>query len=186
MTQITQIKLDETSSILEFDLQNIPNLEALVEELPLEQKTITMYGKTHPLPRLTCMLGESYEYSGINNHAEPFGALISEIKHEIEHVLDDTYNCCLVNYYRDGSDYISWHSDDESSLTGDIVSISIGEERRFLLREIVDKKNKTEIKLTNGKVVVMRGDCQKNFQHSVPKTAKKISSRLNLTFRKKI
>ncbi len=93
-------------------------------------------------------------------------------------------NSCLINYYRNGNDYIGWHSDDEqkSYITNPIYSVSLGDERIFQLRK-KETGAIVEIKLSNGSLLVMYGEeLQLKYQHRVPKS-KSDRARINLTFR---
>ena len=81
---------------------------------------------------------------------------------------------------------LGWHSDDEKALGKDTVigSLSLGSERKFSFRH----KRKSggysiSIQLENGSLLVMKGATQTFWQHSVPKTAKITTPRINLTFR---
>ena len=91
----------------------------------------------------------------------------------------------LLNWYRSGEDYISWHTDAEKELGVNplIASINFGESRRFLLRLKEDHDIKIELPLHHGSVLVMAGALQHHWQHSVPKQKKVKSNRINLTFR---
>jgi alkylated DNA repair dioxygenase AlkB len=65
-----------------------------------------------------------------------------------------------------------------------IGSLSLGTERKFSFRH----KRKSggypiSIQLENGSLLVMKGATQTFWQHSVPKTAKITTPRINLTFR---
>ena len=46
------------------------------------------------------------------------------------------FNSCLANLYRDGTDSMGYHSDDEPELglRPTIASVSLGDRRRFVLR----------------------------------------------------
>jgi alkylated DNA repair dioxygenase AlkB len=106
-----------------------------------------------------------------------------------------------VNYYASGSDYISYHSDDERFL-GDlpaIASFSLGAERDFLMKHkpITPNDNAapppetTTIKLplASGDMILMKGRTQANWLHSIPKRTGKSAEdggRINITFRKAI
>ncbi len=52
------------------------------------------------------------------------------------------FNSCLLNYYRDGNDHLSWHSDNEPLYgpTPTIASASFGCARDFLLRNNTEKR----------------------------------------------
>jgi len=108
------------------------------------------------------------------------------IKQRIEKIIELNFNSVLVNLYRNGQDYVSWHSDDEKELGKNptIASVSFGETRRFLLRHKSNKNLATvEIALTHGSLLIMKGSIQHFWKHQVPKTAKVKSERINLTFR---
>ena len=95
------------------------------------------------------------------------------------------FNSVLLNYYRSGNDSVSWHSDDEEEL-GEfpiIGSLSFGGLRRFRLRNKQNKKLTNSYDLGNGSLLIMKGATQKLWEHEVPKTKKKVSGRINLTFR---
>ena len=108
------------------------------------------------------------------------------IKSRIEEVTQAKFNSVLLNLYRCGKDGVSWHSDDEPELGKNpiIASVSFGEARRFQLRHKLDKSlDKVEITLTHGSLLIMKGSTQHFWQHQIPKTAKSLRERINLTFR---
>jgi alkylated DNA repair dioxygenase AlkB len=108
------------------------------------------------------------------------------LKSKAEELSGTSYNSVLLNYYRDGADSMGWHSDDEKELGVNpaIASVTFGYPRRFLIRERKEHKNKKEISLEDNSILVMYGDFQEKYQHSIPKTTRKIGERINLTFRK--
>ena len=96
------------------------------------------------------------------------------------------FNSVLANHYRSGSDSMGWHSDDEKELGPEpvIASISLGDERRFLLRHRRRKELQThEITLENGSLLLMRASSQHAWRHSIPKTRRAVAPRINLTYR---
>ncbi len=157
-------------------------LSNVIDELDLTQKEITMFNNTSKLPRLTAMYGAAYTYSGIENEAKEFTPLLTSIKTKTENLIGEVYDACLVNYYRNGKDYISFHSDDEKNIGASIASVSFGATRRFILKSKADG-TKIEFALTSGTVIEMNGGCQKNWLHSVPKQLKVNKHRINFTFR---
>ena len=64
-----------------------------------------------------------------------------------------------------------------------IGSINFGATRRFLLRSNDDHSIKIEFLLKHGTLLIMRGELQHHWQHSVPKEKKVKETRINLTFR---
>ena len=155
-----------------------------------EQEIMRMFGKRIPIPRLTAWFGNKilYSYSGISHGPEPLPAWLTELKKEVEAVAGSSFNCALINYYRDGSDSVSWHCDDEPMFGPDpvVASVSVGAERVFKLKHKTDKTDKASIKLSHGSILVMGVGCQTNYLHSVPKTKRAVSERFNITFRNAI
>lgn len=161
----------------------------LMREIPWTQGQVRVFGKIHNEPRLTswhAKSGEgSYTYSGKTNQIHSFTPVLIEICKDLRDQGRGDYNSVLCNLYRDGNDYVSWHSDDESMLdTSSIVSLSFGATRRFLFREKEDHSKKTEFQLASGDLIQMYGDCQRRYQHHVPKQAGVHQVRVNLTFRR--
>jgi alkylated DNA repair dioxygenase AlkB len=153
------------------------------------QDKIKMFGKESNLPRLTAWYGDndkSYKYSGISMSPQLWTPVLLFIKSRIEGTSKAEFNSVLVNLYRDGKDYVSWHSDDEQELGKNptIASVSFGETRRFQLKYKSQKDlDKVEILLTNGSLLLMKGSTQHFWQHQIPKSSKQLKERINLTFR---
>ncbi|BAZ42988.1 2OG-Fe(II) oxygenase [Calothrix sp. NIES-4101] len=153
------------------------------------QDKIKMFGKESNLPRLTAWYGDndkSYKYSGIRMSPQLWTSVLLFIKSRIEGILKAEFNSVLVNLYRDGKDYVSWHSDDEQELGKNptIASVSFGETRRFQLKHKSQKDlDKVEILLTNGSLLLMKGSTQHFWLHQIPKSSKPLQERINLTFR---
>jgi alkylated DNA repair dioxygenase AlkB len=87
--------------------------------------------------------------------------------------------------YRDGKDSNGWHADNEKELGKNpvIASLSFGAERTFHLQHNTEKTLKHKIILEHGSLLVMKGTTQHYWKHQIPKTAKEIGNRINLTFR---
>ncbi|WP_199118911.1 alpha-ketoglutarate-dependent dioxygenase AlkB [Pedobacter sp. ASV28] len=160
----------------------------LLETIEWKQDKIVMYGKELPLPRLSAWYGDNnkpYTYSGIRLNPLPWTDELLQIKEKIEVEAKVKFTSVLLNRYRDGQDYVGWHTDSEKELGENPVigSINFGATRRFQLRRIDDHKDKFELELKHGTFLLMQGSTQQFWQHQVPKTATKIGERLNLTFR---
>jgi alkylated DNA repair dioxygenase AlkB len=152
------------------------------------QETIKLYGKTIDVPRLTAWYGDEgtdYIYSGIKNVPLPWTPALREVKRAVEPPAGVVFNSVLLNRYRTGQDSVSWHADDEPEF-GErpvIASVSFGGTRPFQLKHKKRKGLKASVELTHGSLLIMRGDTQMNWLHQIPKTAKPVEERLNLTFR---
>lgn len=161
--------------------------QAIVTHTHWRQEQITLFGKTHPTPRLSCWMGDAsatYSYSNIVLSPVPWSPLVKCIKSSIEAFTQHSYNSVLINYYRDGQDSNGWHSDDEAELGLQpvIASLSLGADRDFKFRHKYQKELKKSLLLEHGSLLLMRGDTQRNWQHHLPKRAH-VGGRLNLTFR---
>ncbi|HPE62296.1 MAG TPA: alpha-ketoglutarate-dependent dioxygenase AlkB, partial [Thiolinea sp.] len=64
-----------------------------------------------------------------------------------------------------------------------IASVNFGETRNFAIRRKDDHKKKIDIPLSHGTLLIMRGELQHFWEHSIPKRKKVKKSRFNLTFR---
>ena len=151
------------------------------------QETIRFYGKDIAVPRLTAWYGDEgirYTYSGIENVALPWTPPLLEVKRAVEPPCGVVFNGVLLNRYRTGRDSVSWHADDEPEF-GErpvIASVSFGGTRTFQLKHKT-RKDKASIELTHGSLLIMRGGTQANWLHQIPKTARQVEERVNLTFR---
>jgi alkylated DNA repair dioxygenase AlkB len=157
------------------------------KELPFEQGSITIFGKTHPIPRLEAFFGISnqvYAYSGKTLKTNHFTKELLEIKTKIEEITKEKFNCVLVNLYRDGKDSNGWHADNEPELGKNptIASVTLGAMRRFDLRHNITKE-KISIELNHGSLLIMKGEMQHFWKHQIAKTTKVSTPRINLTFR---
>lgn len=164
-------------------------IEDITKDLLWRNDPITMFGKTYPQPRMTAWHGEMglvYTYSKIKMISPGWTPALLEIKNCLEIDLNTSFNSVLVNYYRDGSDHMSYHSDSEKELgvNPTIASISLGEKRKFQLKHKFKKnKESVSLELEDGSLVVMKDEIQHFWNHKITKSAKILGPRLNLTFR---
>ncbi|MFT3795465.1 alpha-ketoglutarate-dependent dioxygenase AlkB family protein [Flavobacterium sp.] len=160
----------------------------LRDDIPWQQDDITVFGKTHPQPRLTALFGNEgkpYAYSGIVMQPHHWTPLLVYVKEAIEAISGVSFTTVLLNYYRDGRDSNGWHADNEKELGRNpvIASVSLGAERFFHLQHNSIKEEKLKILLEHGSLLLMRGTTQHLWKHQIPKTTKPIGPRINLTFR---
>lgn len=156
--------------------------------LPFHQGTINLFGKTHSIPRLEAFFAtenKTYSYSGKTLETHPFTSELLSLKLKIEEFSHEYFNCVLVNLYRNGQDSNGWHADNEPELGKNpvIASLSLGVTRRFDLRHN-HTKEKLSFDLTNGSLLLMKGEMQHFWKHQIAKTKKVEARRINLTFRK--
>ncbi|OGM48319.1 DNA repair family protein [Aspergillus bombycis] len=123
-------------------------------------------------------------------HPRPIPPCLEHLRQTIQSVTNtppDYYNFILVNYYASNTDSISYHSDDERFLgpNPSIASLSLGAKRDFLLKHKPGiQAGPLKFPLASGDMVVMRGETQANWLHSVPKRAGDGGGRINVTFRR--
>jgi alkylated DNA repair dioxygenase AlkB len=165
-------------------------LLSLLKETTWSQPEIWMFGRKVKTPRLTSWFGDvgaSYKYSGIRNLPQPWTPLLSELRKTIEDRLRCSFNSVLLNLYRDGNDYLSWHKDDETELGVDpiIASVSLGATRLFGLRTHMPeaRRRSYDFELKHGSLMSMSGGCQSVWEHSLKKQPSILNPRVNLTFR---
>lgn len=153
-----------------------------------KQEQFSIYGRSVPMPRLTAWYGDpgaTYTYSKIVNEPLPWRPELLEILADLESFSGVRFNSVLLNRYRDGSDSISWHADDEPELGAEpiIASISLGAARTFQFRSRSDRRVAGSVLLEHGSLLLMKGDSQRMYQHAIPKERRIVGERVNLTFR---
>ncbi len=163
-------------------------LKKLREETVWIQPTINLGAKVVNSPRLSAWYGDPnavYTYSGLRNLPIPWTETLSKLRDSLEDLTGIRFNSVLLNLYRSGSDSMGWHSDNEPELGNQptIASISLGEKRKFLMKH---KKLacRWEKLLTHGSALIMAGQTQHYWRHSIPKTKTYQGERINLTFRR--
>ena len=171
----------------EFDSSSL--FSALRAETPWREVEISIWGKRVVQPRLIAWYGDpgaSYKYSGTRFQPLAWTSTLSKIRDRLQSELGVAFNSVLLNLYRNQSDSMGWHSDDEKELglKPTIASISLGTTRDFLFKHKVRKDLKqVKLPLTSGSLLVMSGDTQQFWVHSIMKQTARLGERINLTFR---
>lgn len=164
-------------------------MTALRHELSWTQEHLWMFGKQVPQPRLTAVCGKSMDPASRYRTAKADTPWPPTAKRVLDRITSEmpgwTPNGLIANWYRNGSDSIGWHSDAEPALGPSpiVVSVSLGGTRDFLLRPKPGGP-RTVVKLAHSDLLVMAGDTQLEFQHSIAKTTRHMTPRLSLTFRR--
>jgi alkylated DNA repair dioxygenase AlkB len=156
-----------------------------------QQKNIKIFNRIIPEPRLNAWYGDEeaiYTYSGLVNYPLPWIPILLELKKHVEQITQTSFNSVLLNRYRNGSDSMGWHSDDEPELGINpvIASLSLGATRQFQFKHRTNKQLPLHrISLTPGSLLVMSGNTQKYWKHCLPKVRQSdsVGERVNLTFR---
>lgn len=151
---------------------------------PEEYPKIKIFNKEINTPRWFQNYGHSYQFSNKNHRALPIPEILQPyLDYANIQESDYNFNGILVNWYKDGGHYIGPHKDDERDLVkgSPIYCFSFGQERRFIISRLPDEKY--EYTLPNNSLIIMGGECQKYYKHSIPKTKKKCTSRISITIR---
>ena len=164
-------------------------------------QTVVLAGRTVAIPRRQTAFGDrglSYTFSGTTVQANPWIPLVSSLKDHVERAIGEIFNFVLVNRYKDGSDHIGEHRDDERDLdrTAPIASLSFGQARDFVLRHKdarggkkggVSQSSRMEpvkLELGHGSLLVMWPPTNSVWYHSLPVRRRAMHPRINLTFRR--
>jgi alkylated DNA repair dioxygenase AlkB len=189
----TEISLGQSKAILYHDFLKPPQsdlaLQELIKNTPWKQDEINFMGKITPVPRLAAWYSKelkNYFYSGIEIFANPYTDLIAKLNTMAEVITGYEFNSVLVNLYRNGTDSVSWHADDEPALgeTINIASLTLGVARDFQLKRKDGAGKMVAMKLTHGSLLSMQHPTQQNWLHQIPKRKNIKRQRVNLTFRK--
>lgn len=187
-------QLPLADAVLDYQPRWLPaeDADALFAELrrtiPWSVHRIRMFGREVPSPRLSCWIGDSgaaYRYSGTTFQPHAWPAVLQPIRARLGHELEIAFNSVLLNLYRDGGDSMGWHRDDEPELGPEpvVASLSLGAHRRFVLKSLRDPGDRAAIELEHGSLLVMPAGTQRHYRHALPKTARPVGERINLTFR---
>jgi alkylated DNA repair dioxygenase AlkB len=116
---------------------------------------------------------------------KPWSAELDALRDRVGDACGTRFDSVLANLYRDGRDSMGWHSDDEPELgpAPVIASISLGATRRFVLKQRRDGASPLSLDLPHGSLLVMSGETQRNYRHALPRSARVLAPRINLTFR---
>lgn len=161
--------------------------DVLLKKVAWKPDQAIIFGKHLETKRKVAWYGDKqfeYSYSGIQKVAMPWIEELLELKEMVESVSGESYNSCLLNLYHDGSEGMAWHSDGEKDLkkNGAIASLTFGAERKFSFKH-KQSKERIDMLLENGSLLVMKDTTQSHWMHRLPPTKQLHGPRINLTFR---
>jgi nicotinamidase-related amidase/alkylated DNA repair dioxygenase AlkB/glutathione S-transferase len=142
---------DESSPICEGDTTVINNLldgelsKGIFEKLRDDVRWQKMSHRGGDVPRLVAVQGEVAKDGSIPIYRHPadesppllpFSPVVSQIRVAVEKKLGHRVNHVLIQFYRDGNDYISEHSDKTLDILPDtfIANVSLGAQRTMVFR----------------------------------------------------
>jgi alkylated DNA repair dioxygenase AlkB len=144
---------------------------ALAERVAWEQPVVRMYDREVRTPRLV---------GRVELDVHPVLPALVDL-------LSDRYGIDLdqvsAGWYRNGRDSVAWHGDRiaRERPHAIVATVSLGEPRRFMIRPKGGGPSRSW-SLGRGDLVVMGGSCQRDWEHTVPKTAD-AGPRMALMFR---
>jgi alkylated DNA repair dioxygenase AlkB len=162
--------------------------EALSSGVPWKNDEVVIFGRRIVTSRKVAWFGEvPYSYSGTTKEALPWSGELQALKATVEERCGTIFNSCLLNLYHDGSEGMGWHSDDEKSIARNscIASISLGAERKFSFKH-KRSGDTVSVLLESGSLLLMKGETQTHWLHSLPKSKRVNEPRINLTFRRMV
>lgn len=185
------IKLDKDSELKYYEnflSENDQNklIKELKSKIPWTHGVYNMFGKPIKTPRLLYAMKDkddditdSYKVTD----SIPWTKEMKKLKTSIEDEIGLTIRYAQLNFYRNGDDYIGFHTDSEVREGDLIASISLGDTRKFTFMNREDKKNKKSFDLVGGSLLVMDENSAKlKWKHALPKM-KNVEERINITFR---
>lgn len=161
--------------------------DVLMEDIKWQHDEAIIFGKRIITKRKVAWYGDenyAYTYSNTTKQALPWTKELLELKALAEEITGTKYNSCLLNLYHNGDEAMAWHSDDEKALGKNtvIASLSLGAARKFGFKHKTTKE-KRELMLENGSLLVMKGTTQTYWLHRLSTSVKVRHPRINLTFR---
>lgn len=149
----------------------------MAEHAPWQQRERRMYDRTVLEPRMVAGWSGS-SLAALPSRLEEMRAAVSS-RYRVE------FDSVHVNLYRDGRDGVAWHGDTNRKTLTDplVVTVSLGERRRFLLRPGASGSATRQFTPGGGDLLVMGGACQHDWQHTVPKEARGAGARMSVTMR---
>lgn len=154
---------------------------ALVEGVPWQAEKRKMYDRVVAVPRLLSYYRENVPLP----HPALTAARDALSKHYLRE-LREPFRTSGLCYYRDGRDSVAWHGDRigrgarEDTM---IAILSVGAARTLALRPRGGGGKTLARPLGHGDLLVMGGNCQRTWEHSIPKTAKPVGPRISVQFR---
>ncbi len=159
----------------------------LLTTIEWENDEAIIFGKLISTKRKVAWFGNQkfeYTYSKRTKLAKFWTPELLKLKQKCEEVTGEKYNSCLLNLYHDGNEGMAYHSDREKDLkkNGAIASLTFGAERKFSFKHKISKE-RIDIILENGSLLVMKSNTQEHWLHRLPPSKKIKHPRINLTFR---
>jgi alkylated DNA repair dioxygenase AlkB len=177
---LTRVQLDDTSWV-DHAPGWLGGSDSLFEHLlaigAWQQRERHMYDGKVLEPRLTAGFSADASDATMPPVLAQIAAALSE-RYEVD------FDRIWVNLYRDGQDSVAWHPDRNGKVHRNplVATVSLGDRRRFLLRPKGGGVSH-RFEPGHGDLIVMGGACQHDWEHTVPKTTKRVGPRMSVTIR---
>mmetsp|Transcript_21035 Transcript_21035/g.42328 ORF Transcript_21035/g.42328 Transcript_21035/m.42328 type:complete len:458 (+) Transcript_21035:48-1421(+) len=147
-------------------------VDSLLDEVDFKTEQVELQGKKLSERRQTAWQSSTnkpFRYSGKVMSPSPFTPLVQEIRDRIFKLTGVPYDCALLNLYPDGTSGMRFHSDPDQGIhwSTNTAVVSVGDTRLFVMREMDDHSKRHQFYVTSGDVLIMHGDCQQRYQHSI-------------------
>ena len=160
----------------------------LLSEIEFSQDDLFVDGLLIKEERLTAWHSDkdhSYIYGGKKMNPIKLTKTLKKIQFAIELKYGIYFDSVLINYYKDGSSGMRYHSDATyNKWHQESVVVSFGSSRKIIFREINNFDNKTNIIMNSGDLLFMKEGCQDIYQHRVTKDKSISDERISLVFKK--
>lgn len=155
--------------------------DELVHQVPWRAERRQMYDRVLDVPRLV-------SFHDLVADASPHPAIARmrvRLNDSYAGEMGEPFTTAGLCLYRDGEDSVAWHGDNtgRSSTEDTMVAIvSLGATRTFALRR---RGGGRALRLPqgHGDLLVMGGSCQRTWEHSIPKTTRRVGPRISIQFR---
>jgi alkylated DNA repair dioxygenase AlkB len=188
----TRVYIDgECGQLIEYDFREYKNaIDAMFDGVydKYHSFNVTVFNKTNPAPRTSQFASDEaagYTFSRQFMQARATTPEERAIMSTIESTTGFNYNAILYNRYRNGTEKIGSHSDDEREIVGgsSVMIISRGATRKFRIRKKDAKGIFMDIPTRPYRAIAMIGEFQKNYKHEVPEEKTITTARESASFR---
>lgn len=182
--EITQVLPYDGQAWLYPNVFEALDIQTLLDTIDWQKQQLYMYDKWVEPKRRVCLYSDQPLRDGACTHqVVQWPTALKKIARSIYQSHEEQFNAVLCNLYRNGVDYVGWHSDDETNMDQScIASVTFGAQRSFKFRHN-STKEQVSVELKHGDLLLMRF-CQKEWQHTLPKRLQVNEPRINLTFRR--
>ena len=151
--------------------------EELLAVVPWSNETMKMYDKIVDVPRLVAWYRDP----------DVLPQALELVRGRVSQRLGIVFNAVSLNYYRDGTDSVAWHSDHDEDLTDHptVALASFGATRQMQLRTKALPRRQLRCDLEPGSILSMNGDVQAHWEHHIPKVSRATDPRISVALRTK-